>query len=131
MDPAKEYQLMASIAGVASKAKVKHSDIGSGVVVAGNFQGEYLEFCENGEIKTHVLSSELLTLPLDIGTKIAKAIKGAGKNRVRFSVHIGMKKSDVLIQGYSWVVTWKVEPEVMGQLDIVKDMLANLVEKED
>lgn len=109
-----------SIAGVVKGFKLKHSDIGSGFVFKGKFAGWGLY---SGDEHIDVDS---LTLPIDIGLKIAKACKAAGKNAVRFAVTVKAKKTTMLAQGYLLQQSWGTEPEELGQKDIIKDMLEKL-----
>lgn len=108
-----------SVAGVVRAVRLKHSELGSGFVFKGSFSGW------RGD---EGLTTETLTLPIDLGLKIAKACKAAGKNPVRFSVRISAKKSAVMAQGYSLSQSWGTEPEEVGQMDIVKEMLLKLKE---
>lgn len=105
-----------SIAGVVKGFRLKHSELGSGFVFKGSFRGKY-------RYDEYKMESDSLILPLEIGLRIAKACKGAGKNSVRFAVEISATISSMLVQGYSWHLRWTTEPEALGQQDLIKEML--------
>lgn len=109
------------VAGVVKKAKIKHSELGSGIVLSGSFEGWYMYSDHNA------LSSNTLTLPIELGSRIGKALKEAEKSEVKFSVKISAKKSDMLLQGYAWHTEWIVAPVPVGQIDVVRDMLNALL----
>lgn len=109
---------MGVIVGVCEKVKLRHSDVGTGVVLMGSFaircrgvEEESTSFCD------------VLILPLDIGDRIAKKI-AKSKNSVRFSIAVSIKKSDSLTVGYKYVLDWKREPEEMGQQDALRELLS-------
>lgn len=106
------------LAGVAKKIRLKHTSIGSGVVLGGDFAGE--TWTDQGQELT--IESASLLLPMEIGNKIAKHMNGT-KNQVKFKVVIGAKKSSVLAQGFGWVLSWEVEPQEVGQIDLVREMM--------
>lgn len=107
-----------SLAGVAKKFRVKHTAVGSGVFIKGDFAARSWADIE----QPVMLESTSVLLPMEIGNKIAKHMK-ASKNPIKFKIEIGAKNSTMLLQGFAWSVEWDIEPQELGQLDIVREML--------
>lgn len=108
-----EVKKIISVAGIAGKVKVKHSEVGSGLV----FLGDFVAKDEKTEIE-----AQALILPPELGERIAQEI-AESKKKVRFSGSINMLKSDKFSIGYEVSIDFSMKPEKIEQVDIVRDMM--------
>jgi hypothetical protein len=108
-----EVKKIVTIAGITGKVKVKHSEVGSGLI----FLGDFIAKDEKSE-----LEASALVLPPELGERIARKIAKGGQ-KVRFAGSVSIKKTAQLSVGYAFSMDFATEPETMGQVDLVRDML--------
>lgn len=108
--------LLVTIAGITDKYVHKISDFGSAIVFSGMFGA-----IDPGTEKA-IIEGKKLILPVEVSTALQKYVDKK-EGPVRFRADIAIKKSGKSPQGYFLKITWTKGPEILGQMDLVRDLL--------